>query len=146
MTKAASPKERISCWPGNVMRSSPKFPVHNQRGFQNIKKEQTNINKAIIHEYQYKITTRGRTRQATVLNSFPAPHQPHWPWVCWRWDFWFPAPRLQTALSMADTNFILAAAQGGMTEVKLGELASPAACGRCQVVRPDDGEGSHGHQ
>ena len=29
-----------------------------------------------------------------------------------------------TTISMADTNFILAAAQGGMTEVKLGELAA----------------------
>ncbi len=29
-----------------------------------------------------------------------------------------------TPISMADTNFILAAAQGGMTEVKLGELAA----------------------
>src|ERR1035438_4279975 len=35
-----------------------------------------------------------------------------------------PCAKAQTALSMADTNFILAAAQGGMTEVKLGELAS----------------------
>ena len=36
------------------------------------------------------------------------------------------APRViaQTPVSMADTNFILAAAQGGMTEVKLGELAA----------------------
>jgi putative membrane protein len=30
----------------------------------------------------------------------------------------------ETTVSMADTNFILAAAQGGMTEVTLGELAS----------------------
>ena len=30
----------------------------------------------------------------------------------------------QTPVSMADTNFMLAAAQGGMTEVKLGELAA----------------------
>jgi len=30
----------------------------------------------------------------------------------------------QTPISTADTNFILAAAQGGMTEVKLGELAA----------------------
>jgi putative membrane protein len=30
----------------------------------------------------------------------------------------------ETSVSMADTNFILAAAQGGMTEVKLGELAA----------------------
>jgi putative membrane protein len=30
----------------------------------------------------------------------------------------------ETTVSMADTNFILAAAQGGMTEVKLGELAA----------------------
>src|ERR1017187_6818735 len=35
-----------------------------------------------------------------------------------------PCAKAQTTLSMADTNFILAAAQGGMTEVKLGELAS----------------------
>ena len=35
-----------------------------------------------------------------------------------------PCAKAQTALSVADTNFILAAAQGGMTEVKLGELAS----------------------
>jgi len=35
-----------------------------------------------------------------------------------------PCARAQTAVSKADTNFILAAAQGGMTEVKLGELAS----------------------
>ena len=35
-----------------------------------------------------------------------------------------PCARAQTAVSMADTNFILAAAQGGMTEVKLGELAA----------------------
>ena len=38
--------------------------------------------------------------------------------------FAVPCAKAQTALSMADTNFILAAAQGGMTEVKLGELAS----------------------
>jgi putative membrane protein len=35
-----------------------------------------------------------------------------------------PCANAQTAISMTDTNFILAAAQGGMTEVKLGELAS----------------------
>ena len=35
-----------------------------------------------------------------------------------------PCAKAQTPVSMADTNFILAAAQGGMTEVKLGELAS----------------------
>jgi len=35
-----------------------------------------------------------------------------------------PCANAQTAISMADTNFIMAAAQGGMTEVKLGELAS----------------------
>jgi putative membrane protein len=35
-----------------------------------------------------------------------------------------PCARAETAVSMADTNFILAAAQGGMTEVKLGELAA----------------------
>ena len=35
-----------------------------------------------------------------------------------------PCANAQTSISMADTNFILAAAQGGMTEVKLGELAS----------------------
>ncbi|HUD83496.1 MAG TPA: DUF4142 domain-containing protein [Candidatus Saccharimonadales bacterium] len=35
-----------------------------------------------------------------------------------------PCARAQTPVSLADTNFILAAAQGGMTEVQLGELAS----------------------
>jgi putative membrane protein len=35
-----------------------------------------------------------------------------------------PCAKAQTTISMTDTNFILAAAQGGMTEVKLGELAS----------------------
>jgi putative membrane protein len=35
-----------------------------------------------------------------------------------------PCAKAQTTIPMADTNFILAAAQGGMTEVKLGELAS----------------------
>jgi putative membrane protein len=35
-----------------------------------------------------------------------------------------PCAKAQTTVSMADTNFILAAAQGGMTEVKLGELAA----------------------
>ena len=35
-----------------------------------------------------------------------------------------PCAKAQTSISMADTNFIMAAAQGGMTEVKLGELAS----------------------
>jgi putative membrane protein len=35
-----------------------------------------------------------------------------------------PCAEAQGAVSMADTNFILAAAQGGMTEVKLGELAA----------------------
>ena len=35
-----------------------------------------------------------------------------------------PYAKAQTAVSKADTNFILAAAQGGMTEVKLGELAA----------------------
>ena len=34
-----------------------------------------------------------------------------------------PCVQAATKLSMADENFILAAAQGGMTEVKLGELA-----------------------
>jgi putative membrane protein len=38
--------------------------------------------------------------------------------------FAVPCAQAQTALSKADTKFILAAAQGGMTEVKLGELAS----------------------
>jgi putative membrane protein len=35
-----------------------------------------------------------------------------------------PSANAATTVSMADTNFILAAAQGGMTEVKLGELAA----------------------
>jgi putative membrane protein len=35
-----------------------------------------------------------------------------------------PRANAETTISMADTNFILAAAQGGMTEVKLGELAA----------------------
>ena len=35
-----------------------------------------------------------------------------------------PCVEAQTPISMSDTNFILAAAQGGMTEVKRGELAS----------------------
>jgi putative membrane protein len=35
-----------------------------------------------------------------------------------------PCAKAQTTVSMADTNFILAAAQGGITEVKLGELAT----------------------
>jgi putative membrane protein len=35
-----------------------------------------------------------------------------------------PRANAATTISMADTNFILAAAQGGMTEVKLGELAA----------------------
>jgi putative membrane protein len=35
-----------------------------------------------------------------------------------------PCAKAQTTISMTDTNFILAAAQGGLTEVKLGELAS----------------------
>jgi len=34
-----------------------------------------------------------------------------------------PCAHAQTPVSMADTNFIFAAAQGGMTEVKLGALA-----------------------
>jgi len=35
-----------------------------------------------------------------------------------------PCAKAQTAISTTDTNFILAAAQGGMTEVKLGEMAA----------------------
>jgi putative membrane protein len=35
-----------------------------------------------------------------------------------------PRANAEATVSMADTNFILSAAQGGMTEVKLGELAS----------------------
>jgi putative membrane protein len=35
-----------------------------------------------------------------------------------------PCAKAETMVAMADTNFILAAAQGGMTEVRLGELAS----------------------
>jgi putative membrane protein len=35
-----------------------------------------------------------------------------------------PCANAETMVSMADTNFIRAAAQGGMTEVKLGELAA----------------------
>ena len=35
-----------------------------------------------------------------------------------------PCAKAATKLSMADESFILAAAQGGMTEVKLGELAA----------------------
>jgi hypothetical protein len=35
-----------------------------------------------------------------------------------------PRVNAETTVSMADTNFILAAAQGGMTEVKLGQLAT----------------------
>src|SRR5471030_480556 len=38
-----------------------------------------------------------------------------------------PCVKAETTVSMADTNFILAAAQGGMTEVKLGELAATNA-------------------
>jgi putative membrane protein len=38
-----------------------------------------------------------------------------------------PCANAETTVSMADTNFILAAAQGGMTEVKMGELAATNA-------------------
>jgi putative membrane protein len=38
--------------------------------------------------------------------------------------FAIPCAKAETTISMADTNFILAAAQGGMTEVELGELAA----------------------
>jgi putative membrane protein len=38
--------------------------------------------------------------------------------------FAVPCAKAETKLSMADKGFILAAAQGGMTEVKLGELAA----------------------
>ncbi len=38
--------------------------------------------------------------------------------------FLIPSANAETPISMADTNFILAAAQGGMTEVTLGELAA----------------------
>ena len=38
-----------------------------------------------------------------------------------------PCAKAETTVSMADANFILAAAQGGMTEVKLGELAAQNA-------------------
>jgi predicted outer membrane protein len=38
--------------------------------------------------------------------------------------FLVPRANAATTVSMADKNFILAAAQGGMTEVKLGELAA----------------------
>jgi len=41
--------------------------------------------------------------------------------------FAVPCAKAQTTLSMADTNFILAAAQGGMAEVKLGDLKALAA-------------------
>jgi putative membrane protein len=35
-----------------------------------------------------------------------------------------PCAKAETTVSMADTNFMLAAAQGGVTEVELGELAA----------------------
>ncbi len=38
-----------------------------------------------------------------------------------------PCAKAEMTVSMTDTNFILAAAQGGMTEVKLGELATTNA-------------------
>jgi|ERR1035437_1163677 predicted outer membrane protein len=38
--------------------------------------------------------------------------------------FAVPCAKAETKLSTADKGFILAAAQGGMTEVKLGELAA----------------------
>ena len=44
--------------------------------------------------------------------------------MAWGFLLAVPCAKAQTSISMADTNFILAAAQGGMTEVKLGELAS----------------------
>jgi putative membrane protein len=52
---------------------------------------------------------------------------------------------INTEPKPADQNFMLAAAQGGMTEVKLGELAArKREARRCQAVRPEDGEGSYG--
>ena len=105
------------------MRSSPSFQLHNQRGFQNIKK-QTNINKAIIHEYQYKITTRGRTRQAAVAKLHFHSASATLAMGLLALGLLVPFAKAQTVVTMTDTNFIMSAAQGGMTEVKLGELAS----------------------
>src|ERR1035441_7768051 len=54
-----------------------------------------------------------------------------------------PCAKAQTAIAMADTNFIMAAAQGGMTEVKLGELAAAAGVGSAVHDHVGGGEQAH---
>lgn len=75
-----------------------------------------NINTVSPHLTEYKATPLGRKVFKSTLIALG---------IAWlvlgRFNSYAQA---QTPISMADTNFILAAAQGGMTEVKLGELAA----------------------
>jgi len=70
-------------------------------------------NHAVIHDKTLfsKFITGGATRLGTAVLAVGL-------------LFTVPCAKAEMMISMDDTNFILAAAQGGMTEVKLGELAA----------------------
>jgi len=88
----------------------------------------------------------GRTRQAAVSETHFQLRISHTAMVLLALGLLVPCARLKTTSLHGRHKLHPGGAQAGNDEVKLGGLAPPAACVTMPSRRPDDGEGSHGHQ
>jgi putative membrane protein len=123
MMKEESPK-KISPLPGNVMRSFPSFQCPDQRRFQNKIKSKPTLTKSSLMNINTKSKYAMDQDPAPFLKLISKSASATLGMALLAVGLLVPRANAATTLSTADQGFILAAAQGGMTEVKLGELAS----------------------